>query len=235
MGQIIDFYSHRVVDEGLNGDFVAYDPQMPIAVEIFTDLDKSVLMEGRWVPLSWDENGIVVLIDDPLDEEKKAAVKTGLRTEWVIFKAGTQSDIEAIINRSFDQLEIDDFFTAIIWDKKPIDVTGIVNIIIGEAFIKGASEVLFESIPSSEKGCVRFLMDGVFREYMTVPNDTADEIIDRIKSMANFEFADNDLPKIGHIKFKRDGLPEFLLTVTANPADGLRENIVLKIPDMRDS
>jgi type II secretory ATPase GspE/PulE/Tfp pilus assembly ATPase PilB-like protein len=78
-------------------------------------------------------------------------------------------------------------------------------------------------------------MDGVFREYMTVPDDTADDIIDKIKSMANFEIADNRLPKIGHIKFKRDGLPEFLLKVTANPADGPGENIVLKIPDPQDA
>ena len=53
MGQIIDFYSRQVIDERLNGDFVAYDPQIPIAIEIFIDLDKSVLLEGCWVPLSW--------------------------------------------------------------------------------------------------------------------------------------------------------------------------------------
>jgi len=214
MGQIIDFYSRRVIGEGFNGDFVAYDPQMPIAVEIFTDLDKSVLLEGCWVPLSWDENGIVVLMDDPLDEEKRAAVKTELRTKWVIFKAGTKKDIEAFINRAFNELEIDDFLTAIVWDKKPIDSTGIVDIIIGEAFIKGASEVLFESIASAEKGCVWFLMESVWREYMTVPDDTANEIMDRIKSMAHFDIANNDLPKIGRVKFKRDGLPEFFITAS---------------------
>jgi type II secretory ATPase GspE/PulE/Tfp pilus assembly ATPase PilB-like protein len=257
MGQIIDFYSRQVIDEDLDHsienemfdpafdvfsaaekssttfddcDFVTLDPQMPIAMEIFIDLDKSVLLNGCWVPLSWDENGIVVLIDDSRDEEKKAAVKTELRTEWVIFKTGTKKDIEAFIHRAFNQLETDDFLWAAMSGTKPLDVRSLVNIIISEAYLKGASKVLLQSIPSSEKGCVWFLMDGVFREYMTLPDDVADEITKRIKSMANLDVENSDLPKVGHVRFKRDGLPEFKVTVTTYPADGLGEKVVLKIP-----
>ena len=103
------------------------------------------------------------------------------------------------------------------------------NVIISEAYLKGASEVFLESIPSSEEGCVWFLMDGEFREYMTVPDDIADDIINRIKTMANLEGADKNLQKIGHIKFKRDGLPEFPLAVAIYPADGQGEKVALKI------
>lgn len=262
MGQVIDFYSRRIIDEGPNYyiennmfdlvpevssaaenssvscdqyEFVAYDPRMPIATEIFTDLDKSVLLEGCWVPLSWDENGIVVLIDDPRDEAKKTAVRAELRTEWVIFKLGTREDIEAFINQAFHQLEIDDLLWELITDTKPLDEISLVDIIISEAYLKDASEVLLESIPSSEKGCVWFLMDGEFREYMTVPDDVADTIIRQIKSMADLDVEDSRLPKIGHIEFKRDGLPEFKVTVTTNPAGGPGERIVLKIPESKNS
>ena len=248
MGQIIDFYSRRVLDEDHDYhiennmfdpacevssaaeyssatcdeyEFVAYDPQMPIALEIFTDLDKSKLLDGCWVPLSWDMKGIVVLIDDPQDEEKKTAVQEELRTEWVIFKIGTREDIEAFINQAFHQLEIDDFLWDAISDAKPLDVKSLVNVIISEAYLKGASEVLLESIPSSEEGCVWFLMDGEFREYMTVPDDIADDIINRIKTMANLEGADKNLQKIGHIKFKRDGLPEFPLECSRSMKTGM--------------
>jgi type II secretory ATPase GspE/PulE/Tfp pilus assembly ATPase PilB-like protein len=262
MGQVIDFYSRRIIDEDPNYyiennmfdlvsevssaaenssvtcdqyEFVAYDPQMPIATEIFTDLDKSVLLEGCWVPLSWDENGIVVLIDNPRDEEKKAAVRTELRTEWVIFKLGTREDIEAFINQAFHQLEIDDLLWELITDTKPLDEISLVDIIISEAYLKGASEVLLESIPSSEKGCVWFLMDGEFREYMTVPDDVADTIIRQIMSLADLDVEDSLLPKIGNMRFKREGLPEFKVTVTTRPADGPGERIVLKIPESKNS
>jgi type IV pilus assembly protein PilB len=235
MSQIIDFYSRQVIDERLNGDFVAYDPQIPIAIEIFFDLDKSVLLEGCWVPLSWDENGIVVLIDDPWNEEKKAIIKTELRTEWVIFKIGTRKDIEAFINRAFNQLEIVDFFSEAISGKKLLDETYLVKTIIADAYLRGVSVIHFESLVSSEKNRVFFRVDGVLREDMTLPGDAANDIVKRIKTMANLAGAESDLPKIGHIKFKRDGLPEFQLTVTTKPADGLREDIVLKISDPRDA
>ena len=262
MGQIIDFYSRRVIDKNFgynienemldpasvvssaaekspatleDFEFVAYDPQMPIATEIFTDLDKSVLLKGCWVPLSFDENGIVVLIDNPRDEGKKAAVRTELRTEWVIFKLGTREDIEAFINQAFHQLEIDDLLWALITDTKPLDEISLVDIIISEAYLKGASEVLLESIPSSEKGCVWFLMDGEFREYMTVPDDVADTIIRQIMSLADLDVEDSLLPKIGNMRFKREGLPEFKVTVTTRPADGPGEKIFLKIPESKNS
>lgn len=77
MGQVIEFFSHQELEENSNGEsdssecqFIQYDPQMPIAHELFTDLDRSNLLDDCWVPLSWDENGVVVLVDDPLETER---------------------------------------------------------------------------------------------------------------------------------------------------------------------
>ena len=231
MGQIINFYSRKVNTDGNYGDFVAYDPEMPVAIEIFTDLDKSVLLEGCWVPLSWDMNGIVVLIDDPRDEEKKAAVKAELRTEWIIFKAGTKEDIEAYINRSFNELEIDDFLSAAISGKEPIDESYLLNTIIADAYLRNVSEIHFEPCASPEKIRVLFLMEGVLMEYMTFPDDAAaNDIVKKIKRIANLDIADKNLPKIGYIKFKHEGLPEFQLAVITEPSEGSWEYIILRIP-----
>jgi type II secretory ATPase GspE/PulE/Tfp pilus assembly ATPase PilB-like protein len=231
MGQIIDFYSRRVNSDGSYGDFVVYDPEMPIAIEIFTDLDKSVLLEGCWVPLSWDMDGIVVLVDDPRDEEKKASVKAVLRTEWIIFKVGTKEDIEAFINRSFNELEIDDFLSAAMYAKEPIDESYLLNTIIADAYLRSVTEIHFKPCNSSEKIRVLFLMEGVLREYMTLPDDAAsNDIVKEIKKMANLDRAENDLPKIGHIKFNHKGLPEFQVAVTTEPLEGSREYIILRIP-----
>ena len=64
--------------------------------------------------------------------------------------------------------------------------------------------------------------------YMTVSEDTAGEIVTRIKSMANLDVEDHILPKIGFIKFQRDGLPEFRITTIARPHNGLREVVDLR-------
>ena len=100
MGRVIDIFSHqKIEDRGNltsnhsldsvskqieNNRLITYDPQMPIAHEIFADLDKSVLLSESWVPLTWDKNGVVVLVDDPSDLEKKASIEAALETDKAI-------------------------------------------------------------------------------------------------------------------------------------------------------
>jgi type II secretory ATPase GspE/PulE/Tfp pilus assembly ATPase PilB-like protein len=229
MGRIIDFHSRRVLDKSQNGGQVLYDPDMPIATEIFIDLDKSVLLDECWVPLSWDMNGIVVLIDDPRDEEKKARIKKELRTQWVIFKIGTKADIESFIHLSFKQLEIDDYFQEAMSGKRPMDAAYLVDTIIADAYLRKVSEVHFEMPISFDILRVRFLMDGELCEYMVVPGATAIDMVKRIRTMARLDKVGNNLPGIGHIKFKHDGLPEFQIKVTSGPTDDFREYIVVKL------
>ncbi len=211
--------------------FITDNPQRPVPVEVFTDLDKSKLLQGCWVPLSWDENGIVVLVDDPADTEKRAMIKSELRSEWVIFAVGIKEDIEAIIHRSFYQLKTDDFIEGLISEKKPTDVTKLVNVLISEAYRNGAADIHFEWSVAPDKNLIQFRMDGVLREYMTVSDAVADEIVKSIKSMAKFDVEDCKLHKVGYIKFRRDGLPEFRVTATMRPNAGPREEVVLKIPN----
>jgi len=100
---------------------------------------------------------------------------------------------------------------------------------LSEAYRQGASDIYFESLELTEKDRVLFCMDGEYREYMRVPKDVATDIVKRIKSMANLDVDDSSLSKIGHIKFQRDNLPEFRITITTCPTEGLREVVALKI------
>lgn len=110
-----------------------------------------------------------------------------------------------------------------------MDQTYLLNTIIADAYLKGATGVHFGSAATPEKSNVLFRIDGVLLEYMRIPDAAADDIVKRIKSMANLDIEDSRLPKIGHIKFKHDGLPEFQLAVTTRPNDGLREAVTLRI------
>ena len=83
--------------------------------------------------------------------------------------------------------------------------TYLLNTIIADAYLKGATCVRFESPKAPEKSNVLFRMDQVLRAYMTIPEAAADDIIKRIKLMANLDVEDRCLPKIGHIKFKHAG------------------------------
>ena len=110
-----------------------------------------------------------------------------------------------------------------------MDQTYLLDTIIADAHLKGATCIHFESPATPKKSNVLFRMDGVIREYMRIPDAAAEDIVKRIKSMANLDVEDRRLPKIGHITFKHDGLPEFKLTVSTSPNNGLREAATLRI------
>lgn len=48
-----------------NCEYIVYDPKIPIEEEMFVDFYKSSLLNDCWVPISWNENGIVALVGDP--------------------------------------------------------------------------------------------------------------------------------------------------------------------------
>ena len=64
-----------------NCQFIAYDPNITIATEILLDLDLSQLLKDCWVPISWDENGVVVLVDDPSNPEKNGTYQNSASDE----------------------------------------------------------------------------------------------------------------------------------------------------------
>ena len=236
MGQVIEIFSPQEPEENSNGEpdssecqFIEYDPEMPIADELFTDLDRSNLLDDCWVPLSWDENGIVVLVDDPLDLEKQAIVKTALKTKKIIFATGVKEDIEAFINRSFSDLEMHDFLSKAMSGEGPIDVPKLVDFIIAKAYSHSASDIYFESSAVSGENRVLFWLDGVYQEYMTLAETVAFDIVKWIKSMAGLDVTDRELAKVGHLKLKNHDVPEIQITVTTYPIDGLWEDVVLKI------
>ncbi len=57
MGQVIEIFSRQELEENSNGkpdssecQIIEYDPQMPVAPELFTDLDRSNLFDDCWFP-----------------------------------------------------------------------------------------------------------------------------------------------------------------------------------------
>ena len=87
-----------------NCQFIEYNPQMSRADDLFTTLNRGRLLNDGWVPLSCDENAIIVLVDDPSDVKKMAIIKDALQTDGINFAVGIKEDIEAFINQFFDQI-----------------------------------------------------------------------------------------------------------------------------------
>ena len=232
----------------------AYDASIPVPVELLANLKKAFLLNEIWVPLSWDKNGMEVLIDDPLDLNKTDNIKTLMRTTKINFSVAIREDIQQFIRNFFDQDKqlsetqsveetLDDFdlIPDISFEEEEEDteveeedeasskVVKLVDQTIIAAYRKNASDIHIEPSPITKATTIRFRLDGVCQEYMKVPNSIVRGVISRIKIMSNLDIAEKRLPQDGKIKFKRKGVPAFELRVATLPTAGGYEDVVMRI------
>ncbi len=80
---------------------VTFDDTIQPPPRLVTELDKSILLSRRWVPLDWDDTKADVLMENPQDIYQQDQVKSYLSTSAVQFKLGIQEDIELFIEHFF--------------------------------------------------------------------------------------------------------------------------------------
>ncbi len=235
--------------------FKSYTEEMPTPVELISNLKESFLLHELWVPLSWDQEGVSVLVDDPRDLGKTDNIKALMKTKKLVLSVGIKEDIEAYIKRFFSdrgegeesvsnaQVEdVDDLIPDISfeeeeereedtadYDEASGKVVKLVDHFIVAAYRKNASDIHIEPSPITKSLTIRFRVDGLCHEYMSVPNSMAKAILSRIKIMSGLDIAERRLPQDGKIKFKRKGIPTFELRVATLPSAGGYEDAVLRI------
>jgi type IV pilus assembly protein PilB len=79
-------------------------------------------------------------------------------------------------------------------------VVALVNKILVEAYRRGASDIHVE--PYEREFCVRFRVDGVLTEFVTLSPRVRETVTTRVKIMANLDIAERRLPQGGRIKIR---------------------------------
>jgi type II secretory ATPase GspE/PulE/Tfp pilus assembly ATPase PilB-like protein len=232
--------------------FRDFDTESSVPFELISKLKKSFLLYYVWVPLSWDKNGVEILVDDPKDLRKTDHIKALMSNQKINFSVGFKEDINNYINHFFDprtevaaekNLEnIDEIIPDIAFeeeeeieedtgglDESSSQVVKFVDQVLITAYRNDASDIHIEPSPLTRNTIIRFRTDGVCHEYVQVPNKMAPAIISRIKIMADMDIAEKRLPQDGKIKLKRKGIPTFELRVSSMPTAGGYEDVVLRI------
>jgi len=235
--------------------FRNYDQKIPAPVELLGNLKKAFLLNEIWIPLSWNKEGLEILVDDPKNLNKSDNIKTLMKTRKINFSVGIKEDIEDYIKRFFDAgkgsaefaqegsdySELDIIPDISFEEEEEIDVSGeepdeqsshvvkLVDQVLIAAYRKNASDIHIEPSPVTKMTGIRFRLDGVCQEYIRAPNSMAKGIISRIKIMADLDIAERRLPQDGKIKFRRKGIPPFELRVATLPTAGGFEDVVLRI------
>tara|TARA_B100000745_G_scaffold63630_2_gene37614 strand:+ start:2904 stop:4652 length:1749 start_codon:yes stop_codon:yes gene_type:complete len=84
-----------------------------------------------------------------------------------------------------------------------LPVVRIVDTLLRHAIIQGASDIHIE--PMEESVLVRYRIDGILHDAMTLPKHAAGTIVARIKVLSNLKLDQKRLPQDGRFKMEMDG------------------------------
>lgn len=108
-----------------------------------------------------------------------------------------------------------------------LPIIRIVDTLIKHAILQNASDIHIE--PDEKEVRVRYRIDGILHEAMTLPKQVTDGIIARIKVLSNLKLDEHRIPQDGRFKIEKDG-KKMSFRVSILPIfDG--EKIVMRLLD----
>ncbi|MFO7570772.1 MAG: GspE/PulE family protein [Smithellaceae bacterium] len=226
--------------------FVSYNQNIPIPGDLLKNLKKDYLLREGWVPLEKKDNSVRVIVDDPQNILKRDAIENLLRTKSIRYDVALKDDIVKYIELFFRQEVEESTFTDLLGkldggEEHPDEdseeavresdsaIIQLVNKIINDAFVRGASDIHIEPDVIDKNVAVRYRIDGDCIVYQTLPFSYRAALISRIKIMSNLDITIKRTPQDGKIKLKKPGIGEIELRVVTIPTQGEVEDVVMRI------
>ncbi len=215
---------------------------------LVTLIDRRTLARLRVYPMFQVNNELTLATSNPQNIPCLREVEnlTGCRVRPVLVRlAGIQSAIDESptgVELGNELIaEVDDDFEVIeraVDDLDAIDnlagdspIINLVNSLIQRAVRDGASDLHIE--PSRDMCRVRFRIDGVLYEAMTLRAELLPSLVSRLKVMANLDISERRLPQDGRIQVVTQGRPVDLRFSSLPGLYG--EKVVLRILDKRQA
>lgn len=182
-GVVTDQKLGELVAEFLKVPFISLG-RMQIPQQVFAIVPERLARKQKIIAFARDESGVKVAMADPtrVDLVEMLAKKTGTK---ILPHLATQQDIFNVL-RSYEkdlQGAVDDLLKEEAWSARSAledpPVAKIVDLLIDTAYQERASDIHIE--PEETDCLVRFRVDGMLHDVLTVPKYLHDRIITRIK------------------------------------------------------
>jgi type IV pilus assembly protein PilB len=214
-----------------------------ISPEAIALLPESMARAHHAIPVSVDEDGVVVAVADPSME--LAQILANTTGKAVHLAIAPQSDVLRAINgayralgqiqrhvEAFEQVEAPRRTAepVVITQEMAEDapVVQVVNLILTQAFRDRASDVHIE--PQGDRVRVRYRIDGALHDAIDpLPGSMAPAITSRIKIMAGMNIVERRRPQDGQISMQIDGKPTDIRVSTVATIWG--ESCVMRVLD----
>jgi general secretion pathway protein E len=198
-------------------------------------------------PVFEDEQTLTVALSDPLAtealDELRFQFRKSIRMIWVPKEALLsavheyyQQDenaasllIEEVEEASHgnaydDENEIYDILED---DGQQPPAVRLLNLIVGEAIKRGASDIHFD--PDDRGLIIRYRIDGVLHQHLVPPQDLQSPLITRVKVMSKMDIAERRLPQDGRVKMRMGAKVIDFRVSTLPVANG--ERVVMRLLD----
>ena len=233
-----------------NARFIPFKESMVIPGPLLKGLKVNYLASSSFVPVTEEDNKVIVTMADPDDLMARDIIKKTFMTREIEFCVSIKSDISHMIEHFFDigsvgdlknigsiedilgklETEEDDLEEEIKGMSEDDNViVQLANKMIIDAFNRGASDIHIE--PRQGKGdiIIRFRIDGACQVYQRVPHTYKRAIISRIKIMSELDISDRRHPQDGKIKFAKFAPLDIELRVATIPTAGQIEDVVMRV------
>lgn len=208
----------RLKAERFNIPFVDVT-SLTISAELLQKIPQDIARKNLAVAIEETPQGIKVAMSDPLDIQKVKFIQTLIgRSIIPVFasEVGLQGVIDtrygaqvgAEVAEALEEVEgvVDIKMTStsdeLAQDISNAPVSKIVNMILEYAFKFKASDIHIE--PREEKLSVRYRVNGVLSEKLTLPRKLTPSIISRIKILADLKIDEHRIPQDGRFQLKVD-------------------------------
>jgi general secretion pathway protein E len=226
-------------------DYLDLLPYSDIDPELVKNLSIGFCSQNLVVPISRDELGVTVAVNDPLNVSAVDDLRLILGTN--IYRVVCPKHvIESAINSVFERQDINsdggeglggqddkddldglDEAHDLLHDVEEAPVRKEVSSIIRRAISEKASDIHIE--PFEDRVSVRFRMDGKLREVRNIPKKYQSSVATRVKILGKLNIAESRIPQDGRISLKVGGR-ECDVRVSTLPTK-FGERIVMRILD----
>lgn len=239
-----DEHTARSIAKEHGVDFIKLSEE-ELSPHIVRLLPQWLVTQHNVVAVKFEGDTLYVAIVNPLDLPTLDQinlvtgfnVKPMVATEREIIQAisrhygAEQMTKQDLVDARFDQEEIeqetDEYAEDLAQSSEAGQVVKLINFVIRDAIDSVASDIHFE--PAGNKMYVRFRVDGILHDVMTIPAAMRKEVISRVKILSKLDITEKRKAQDGHINLKYKG-NDYDLRVSVLPTiDG--EKTVVRILD----
>lgn len=228
LNQLGEVYKEKYSVPLANLDAKKYNP------ELLNALPEDLMRAKKCVPFEKeDDTTLLVAMADPRDEILIDKLKMLSNMEIKPCLADLR-DIEKILSKHLEKTEpkgiAKDLFTS-------ESLSELESLVESESTVKMVTKIIEGAVnsratdihlePQEETLRIRYRIDGMLYDFMTIPKDRSIPVISRLKILASMDISERRRPQDGHISLKVEG-KEIDLRVATLPTV-LGEKIVLRV------